>query len=232
VVLLMDADLQHPVSLIPRMLAAWAEGADMVCATRTSRTDETVLKRIGTSLFYGLLNRGAAVKVPVDAGDFRLLDRRVVDALKLLPERNRFLKGMYAWVGFRTLAIPYLPDARHSGRSSYSFGRLVRLAFTGVTSFTNAPLRWWSGIGVAIAMAALAYGVWIVVEHALYGVDVPGWATVVAGMMFLSGVQLLSIGMLGEYVGRIFDEVKQRPVYLVGAEAGLGGIAQMPAAQP
>ena len=220
VVLLMDADLQHPVALIPQMLAAWVQGADMVCATRASRADESLVKRVGTRLFYTLLNRDSAVQIPVDGGDFRLMDRCVVDAIRSLPERNRFMKGLYAWVGFHTVSIPYLPLARHAGRSSFSIGRLVRLAFTGITSFTNAPLRWWSGIGAAIAVAALAYGVWIVIEHAIYGVDVPGWATVVAGMMFLSGVQLLSIGMLGEYVGRIFDEVKQRPVYLVGAEAG------------
>ncbi len=220
VVLLMDADLQHPVALIPQMLAAWAQGADMVCATRASRADEGLVKRMGTALFYALVNRDAAVRVPVDAGDFRLMDRCVVHAIRSLPERNRFMKGLYAWVGFRTVAIPYLPDPRHCGHSSYSLRRLVRLAFTGVTSFSNAPLRWWSGVGVAIAIAALVYGTWIVVEYAIYGVDVPGWATVVAGMMFLSGVQLLSIGMLGEYVGRIFDEVKQRPVYLVGGEAG------------
>jgi glycosyltransferase involved in cell wall biosynthesis len=232
VVLLMDADLQHPASLVPRMLAAWVAGADMVCATRASRADEGLVKRLGTAVFYGLLNRGSAVRVPVDAGDFRLMDRCVVDALRQLPERNRFMKGLYAWVGFHTVAIPYVPDPRHAGRSSFSLGRLVRLAFTGVTSFTNAPLRWWSGIGATIALAALGYGLWIVVEHAIYGVDVPGWATVVAGMMFLSGVQLLSIGMLGEYVGRIFDEVKQRPVYLVGSEAGRGCIAAQPAAQP
>jgi len=232
VVLLMDADLQHPASLIPQMLATWAGGADMVCATRESRSDEGLVKRIGTALFYLLVNRGAAVKVPIDAGDFRLMDRCVVDALRQLPERNRFMKGLYAWVGFQTVAIPYVPLARHAGRSSFSFRRLVRLAFTGVTSFTNAPLRWWSGIGAVIALVALAYGVWIVVEHAIYGVDVPGWATVVASMMFLSGVQLLSIGMLGEYVGRIFDEVKQRPVYLVGGEAGRGRILPPGAAPP
>ncbi len=232
VVLLMDADLQHPVSLVPQMLAAWVQGADMVCATRASRADEGLVKRMGTALFYALVNRDAAVRVPVDAGDFRLMDRCVVDAIRSLPERNRFMKGLYAWVGFRTVSIPYLPDPRHSGRSSYSLGRLVRLAFTGVTSFSNAPLRWWSGVGAAIAVVALVYGTWIVVEYAIYGVDVPGWATVVAGMMFLSGVQLLSIGMLGEYVGRIFDEVKQRPVYLVGGEAGRANFTTPSATPP
>ena len=225
VVLLMDADRQHPVALAPQMLSAWRLGADMVCAARASRADESFAKRLGTTLFYALVNRDSAVQIPVDAGDFRLMDRRVVDAIKSLPERNRFMKGLYAWVGFNTVIIPYTPNARCSGASKFSMRRLARLAFTGVTAFTNAPLRWWSALGALIATVALAYGSWIVVEHLIYGVDVPGWATVVAGMMFLSGVQLLSIGILGEYVGRIFDEVKQRPIYLVGAEAGQGAIA-------
>ncbi len=229
VVLLMDADRQHPVALVPEMLAAWHKGADMVCAARTSRADEGIAKRLGTALFYRLVNRDSAVPIPMDAGDFRLMDRRVVDAIKSLPERNRFMKGLYAWVGFNTVSIPYLPHERSSGTSKFSTRRLARLAFTGVTAFTNAPLRWWSALGAAIATVALAYGCWIVIEHLLYGVSVPGWATLVAGMMFLSGVQLLSIGILGEYVGRIFDEVKQRPIYLVGLEAGQGAIG-LPAA--
>ncbi|HEY9066914.1 MAG TPA: glycosyltransferase family 2 protein [Burkholderiaceae bacterium] len=224
VVLLMDADLQHPASLVPEMLAAWHEGADMVCAARASRADESLPKRIGTALFYQLVNRGSQVKIPVDAGDFRLMDRRVVDALKSLPERNRFMKGLYAWVGFHNVIIPYTPAERHAGVSTFSMRRLARLAFTGVTAFTNAPLRLWSGIGVVTALLALAFGTYIVVDHFIYGTDVPGWATIVTGMAFLSGVQLLSIGILGEYVGRIFDEVKQRPVYLVGSEAGRGAL--------
>ena len=230
VVVLMDADLQHPPALLPQLLAAWVQGADMVCAARASRADESALKRLGTAMFYALLNRSASVRIPVDAGDFRLMDRCVVNAIKALPERNRFMKGLYAWVGFRTVLIPYTPDERLSGPSRFSIGRLLRLAFTGITSFTNAPLRWWSAVGAAIAVSALGYGTWIVIDHVLYGVEVPGWATVVAGMMFLSGVQLLSIGMLGEYVGRIFDEVKQRPVYLVCAEEGRGRMA--PPAEP
>ena len=224
VVVLMDADLQHPMALVTQMLAAWQAGADMVCAARSSRDDEGLLKRIGTAAFYKLMNRESEVHIPVDAGDFRLMDRRVVDALRSLPERNRFMKGLYAWVGFETVVIPYTPNERHAGRSRFSAGRLFRLAFTGLTSFTNAPLRWWSGIGAAIAFAALAYGSWIVFEHLIFGTQIAGWATLVAGTMFLSGVQLLSIGMLGEYVGRIFDEVKQRPVYVVGAESGQGAI--------
>ena len=164
------------------------------------------------------------VTIPVDAGDFRLMDRRVVDALKSLPERNRFMKGLYAWVGFHNVIIPYVPAERHAGVSTFSMRRLARLAFTGVTAFTNAPLRLWSALGVVIALLALLFGLWIVIEHFIYGSDVPGWATLVTGMAFLSGVQLLSIGILGEYVGRIFDEVKQRPVYVVGSEAGRGAL--------
>lgn len=224
VVLLMDADLQHPASLVPEMVAAWRNGADMVCAARASRDDERWLKRVGTALFYRVVNHNAAVPIPVDAGDFRLMDRRVVDALKALPERNRFMKGLYAWVGFESVTIPYMPADRHAGVSSFSMRRLSKLAFTGVTAFTNAPLRLWSAVGVVIALFALAFGVWIAAEHILYGIDVPGWATLACGMMFFSGVQLLSIGIVGEYVGRIFDEVKQRPVYLVGSEAGRGAI--------
>ncbi|MCZ4314658.1 glycosyltransferase [Comamonadaceae bacterium G21597-S1] len=226
VVILIDADLQHPVSLIPTMLQAWLDGADMVCTARESRADEGLLKRVGTSMFYALINRDPSVYIPVDAGDFRLMDRRVVNALRSLPERNRFMKGLYAWVGFNTVVIPYTPQPRRNGKSHFSMRRLARLAFTGITAFTNAPLRWWSAVGGAVASVALAYGVYIVLEHFIYGVDVPGWATLVAGIMFLSGIQLLSIGILGEYIGRIFDEVKQRPVYLVAHETGQPSVAE------
>ena len=229
VVLLMDADLQHPPSLVPEMLDAWRGGADMVCAARASRADESLAKRLGTALFYHLVNRNSAVPIPVDAGDFRLMDRRVVDALKSLPERNRFMKGLYAWVGFRNVIIPYLPAERHAGASTFSLRSLARLAFTGVTAFTNAPLRLWSALGVVVALFAIGFGLWIVIEYFIYGNNVPGWATLVTGMMFFSGVQLLSIGILGEYVGRIFDEVKQRPVYIVGSESGRGTIDTPPA---
>jgi len=220
VVVLMDADLQHPPALISRMLLSWQDGADMVCAARSSREDESLLKRLGSRVFYWLVNHQTAVQIPVDAGDFRLMDRTVVDALKALPERNRFMKGLYAWVGFRTEVIDYMPAERFAGESSFSLRSLARLAFTGVTAFSNFPLRLWSGAGVLIALAALLFGAYIVIDYFLYGNDVPGWATLVTGLMFSSGVQLLSIGILGEYVGRIFDEVKQRPIYVVGSLVG------------
>ncbi|HEX4234096.1 MAG TPA: glycosyltransferase family 2 protein [Caldimonas sp.] len=220
VVLLMDADLQHSPALIAEMVVAWRAGADMVYTVRTTRGDESFLKTLGTRIFYRIVNAGSAVDIPANAGDFRLLDRSVVDALNSLPERNRFMKGLYAWVGFRSVAVDYVPDERFAGESSYSMRRLSRLALTGVTAFTNTPLRLWSALGALIAVGALLGGAWFIVEHYTFGTDVPGWATLSVSMMFFSGVQLLSIGILGEYVGRIFDEVKQRPVYLVRHDSG------------
>ncbi len=226
VVVLMDADGQHPPELISPMLAVWRGGADMVCALRRSRADESLVKRLGTAMFYRLANASSPVVIPAGAGDFRLMDRRVVEALKALPERNRFMKGLYAWVGFETRFVPYTPQPRQVGRSRFSPHRLVRLALTGITAFSNFPLRVWSGVGAGVALLALAYGVWIVIEHLINGHPIPGWATLVAGMLFFSGVQLLSIGILGEYIGRVFDEVKHRPIYVVSAESGRGRIGR------
>ena len=224
VVLMLDADGQHPLSLLPTLLLAWRAGADQVCAVRDSRADERFSKRLGTRIFYAIVNAGSPVPIPPDAGDFRLIDRCVVDALLALPERNRFLKGLYAWVGFRTTFIPYTPATRAHGRSSFSLARLVALAITGLTAFSTLPLRLWGGLGAVIALAAMGYGGWIVLEHLLYGNPVPGWPTVVVSLMFFSGVQLLSVGILGEYVGRVFDEVKRRPLYLLREAAGTGRI--------
>ena len=167
-----------------------------------------------------VLEAAKAVPIPADAGDFRLMDRCVVDALKALPERNRFMKGLYAWVGFETRLRPYVPAPRLHGRSRFSFARLSRLGITGITAFTNLPLRIWSTVGLFVACAALLYGFYIVFEHFVEGHPVPGWATLATGLMFFSGVQLLSVGILGEYVGRIFDEVKKRPVYIVARDLG------------
>lgn len=220
VVVLLDADLQHSPELIGPMLERWHQGADTVCAVREHRADEGWTKRLGTKMFYGIVNAGASVRIPEGAGDFRLMDRRVVDALVALPERNRFLKGLYAWVGFETVYMPYVPDPRASGHTTFSLRNLRRLAVTGITSFSTLPLRFWSGIGGLIALCSLAYGGWIAVEYFVVGNPVAGWPTLAAGMMFFSGVQLLSIGILGEYVGRIFEEVKGRPIYLVDREVG------------
>lgn len=215
-VLLIDADFQHPLALIDTLFAAWRAGHEMVYAVRTSREEESLVKRMGTKLLYRILSGDGAVDIPPNAGDFRLMDRRVVQALRQLPERNRFMKGLYAWVGFRSLAVPYQPDERAGGASSFSFSALVRLASSGIMSFSDMPLRIWIGVGLLISALAFLFGAWIIFETLIEGVTVPGYATIVASMMFLAGVQLISIGVLGAYVASVFNEVKARPLYIVG----------------
>ncbi|MBO9686521.1 MAG: glycosyltransferase family 2 protein [Mitsuaria chitosanitabida] len=221
-VLMMDADLQHDPALIPAFLQAWRRGADMVYAVREHRADEGALKRWGSRGFYTLLNRGARFQVPADAGDFRLMDRRVVDTLLALPERNRFMKGLYAWVGFNTLALPYTPAARAHGETKFRPVHLARLALDGLTAFTNWPLRAVSACGILLAVPAFLYGAYLTALYLLYGHNVSGWTTIVVGLMLFSGLQLVSLGIVGEYVGRIFEEVKGRPLYVVGERSGRG----------
>lgn len=217
-VLLIDADFQHPLSMLPQMHQLWQLGYDMVYGVIADRKGESGAKRMGTSLFYRLLNSGNRVKVPPHAGDFRWMDRRVAEALSALPEHHRFMKGLYAWVGFRTAALPFVPQTRAGGASSFNLRRLGSLALLGLTSFTTMPLRVWSVIGSVVALGALGYGTWITVETLLFGADLEGWPTLAAGIMLFSGVQLMSIGVLGEYIGRIYDEVKRRPSYLVARD--------------
>ncbi len=216
VVVFIDGDGQHPVDLIPAMLARWREGADMVYGVRAHRRDESWLKRVGAAAFYRLLGVGSNVEIPPGAGDFRLMDRKVVEALKRLPERTRFLKGLYGWVGFRSEPISFEVAPRAAGRSAYGLGRLTGLALAGLTAFTNLPLRAVGVAGALISCAALVYGAWVVLDEMVYNIPVPGYPTLAASIMFFSGVQLLSLGVIGEYVGRIFEEVKRRPHFLVG----------------
>ena len=222
VVVLMDADGQHPPALLADMLRHWQGGADVVYAVRSTRSDQSALHRRLVGAFYGIVNWRSRVRIPRDAGDFRLLDRRVVDALLALPERHRFMKGLYAWVGFPSAALDYEPLPRHAGESRYGLSGALGLGTTGLLAFTAAPLRVLGLLGVALALAALGYGAWVVVEYFWRGINVPGYATLVVGMMFLSGVQLMSVGLLAEYVARIYDEVKQRPLFLVADEVGQG----------
>lgn len=217
VVVLIDADGQHPVELIPAMLDRWREGQDMVYAVRAHRREESWLKRLGAAAFYGALATGAHVEIPQGAGDFRLLDRKVVEALRRLPERTRFMKGLYAWVGFRSAPVEFEVRPRAAGRSAFSYGRLVHLAITGITAFTNLPLRALAVAGGVVSLAALGYGGWVVVEELVYDIPVPGYPTIVVSIMFFSGVQLFSLGVIGEYLGRVFEEVKRRPNFIVGA---------------
>ncbi|MES2089504.1 MAG: glycosyltransferase family 2 protein [Pseudomonadota bacterium] len=215
VVICMDADGQHPVDLLAPMLAHWCEGVDMVYAVRQDRDQEPGFKRVGARWFYRALSMGGQIHIPEDAGDFRLMDRCVVNALKALPERSRFMKGLYAWVGFRTLGLPYTPLPRLQGETTYSKRKLIKLAWTGFTGFSAMPLRVSSAVGLVLSILALGYGVDVVVDYLFFSESVPGWPTIVASIMFFSGVQLLFIGILGEYLARVFDEVKGRPAYLV-----------------
>ena len=214
-VLLIDADFQHPLPLIAEMVQLWKSGYDMVYGVIADRAGEAKAKRWGTWLFYYLMNRDNAVHIPENAGDFRLMDRKVVDALRQLPERNRFMKGLYAWVGFKTVALPFVPDQRRSGESTFNLHRLLALAFEGLTSFTTIPLKVWSLVGFCISLVAIAYGFYIVIETLVFDNPTDGWPTLAVSLMLFSGVQLLSIGILGEYIGRIYEEVKRRPLYVV-----------------
>jgi glycosyltransferase involved in cell wall biosynthesis len=222
VVVLMDADGQHPVELVERMLGLWREGHDVVYAVRRTREDQSRLHAGMTSAFYRLINWGSRVEIPPHAGDFRLMDRQVVEALKALPERNRFMKGLYAWVGFRSTAIDYEPLPRADGRTHFGWRGSFALALTGLLAFSVTPLRLLALAGLLLAGAALFYGAWVVAEYFFWGINVPGYATIVVGLMFFSGIQLLSIGVLAEYVARIYEEVKQRPTYWVRQRLGRG----------
>ncbi len=230
-VLLIDSDFQHPLSLVPEMESLWRSGYDMIYGVIAERASEALSKRAGSRLFYGLLRVGSSVDIPEHAGDFRWMDGKVVEALRRLPERNRFMKGLYAWVGFRSVALPFTPDARRSGQSSFSLRGLIMLALEGVTSFSSLPLRFWSGAGLVISTAAICYGLWIAIGALLYGNVLQGWPTLAAGLMLFSGVQLLSIGILGEYIGRIYVEVKRRPLYLLAEDLDHSPLAK-PAAAP
>lgn len=222
VVVIMDGDLQHPPALIPQMMAHWREGADVVYAVRSHREDESWVKRTGTDLFYRLINAVDRFEVPEGAGDFRLMDRLAVDALLQLPERNRFMKGLYAWVGFQSVALPYVPEARVHGKSTFSLKRLVNLSMDGLTSFTTWPLRIVSVVGVVVALIGFLYGGFLTLEYMFWGNEVSGWTTIVVTMMLFLGLQMVFLGIIGEYVGRIFEEVKARPVYVVRRAVGRG----------
>ncbi|KZX98032.1 glycosyl transferase family 2 [Sulfitobacter sp. HI0082] len=217
-VVILDADLQEPLSHLETMLEHRAEGYEMVYAVRAQRRDETWRKRLFTRAFYALLNIGSDTAIPANARDFRLMDRRVVDALCALPERNRFMKGLYGWVGFRTKAVAIELAPRATGASKFGFAGLFKLGLTGLTSFTAWPLRVWTGIGMTIATCSILYALWIAVRTLIFGIDVPGWSTLVVAVMLLGGVQLISIGVLGEYLSRVFTEVKGRPGFIIAED--------------
>ncbi|HMK79102.1 MAG TPA: glycosyltransferase family 2 protein [Xanthobacteraceae bacterium] len=214
-VLFMDGDGQHPPALIETLVGHWQDGYDVVYTAKAHRESEPALRRFGGRLFYALLNWGARHKIPEDASDFRLLSPRAADALRRLPERNRFFKGLASWIGFKQLRVDYEPDARTHGETTFGWTTLAGLSIEGITSFSVAPLRLASLLGLLLACSALIFGAVILFEVLFYGVAVPGYPSVVVGLMVLGGVQLIMIGVLGEYIGKILSELKARPIYFV-----------------
>jgi polyisoprenyl-phosphate glycosyltransferase len=214
-VILMDADLQHPPEVIRKFVEKWREGYEMVYAMRTSREGDSALRRAATRAFYKLFAGITDVDLPPGAGDFRLLDRKVVDILNEMPERLRFMKGLYAWAGCHHVGVPYAPPPRRHGKSAMSMRRLTGFGLDGIVGFSRVPLAISGWIGAAIALLALVYGSYLTLRTLWIGVDVPGYASIMVGVMLMGGVQLLALGVLGAYVGRIYEEIKQRPLYIV-----------------
>ena len=218
----MDVDMQDPPEVLVEMVAKWREGYEMVFGVRRTRSTDSVAKRLTAGLFYRAHNLVSTDKIPENAGDFRLLDRKVVEAIRTLPERNRFMKGLFAWAGFRQAAVEYDRVERNVGASKFNYWKLWTLALDGITSASTVPLRVWSYVGAAIAFAAMCYALFITTRIMLFGVVVPGYASIMVSVLFLGGVQLISLGILGEYVGRILTETKQRPLYVVRDTIGFG----------
>jgi polyisoprenyl-phosphate glycosyltransferase len=214
--IVIDADLQDPPELIPTLINRWRDdGVDVVFAQRLSRNGESWLKKTTAYGFYRVLNAVSAQQIPVDTGDFRLLSRRAVEAVRLLREQHRFMKGLFTWIGFRQVAVPYERGPRHSGETKWNYRKLWNLSLEGLTSFSIAPLKAASYIGVITATIALIYGFYMISRTILFGNPVAGYPSLLVIMLFLGGVQLLALGIIGEYIGRVFDETKQRPLYLI-----------------
>ena len=215
-----DADLQDPPELIPVLIEQWQRGAEVVLARRANRQMDSLPKRKTAEWFYRLQNLLAGVAIPENVGDFRLMDRLVVEAVKSLPERQRFMKGLFAWVGFRTVTVDYTRKARAAGKTKFSGWRLWNIAVEGITSFSTLPLKVWTYVGVSGALLTLIYAIYIVIRTLIRGIDVPGYASLLVAILFLGSLQLISIGVLGEYVGRMYMETKRRPNYLVRRRYG------------
>jgi polyisoprenyl-phosphate glycosyltransferase len=216
-----DADLQDPPELIADMVARWREGYDVVLAVRRTRATDTWTKRATARAFYSTINHMTRIRITANAGDFRLMDRRVVEALGRLREHNRFMKGLFAWVGFRQTEVLYDRPERTAGQSKFNYWRLWNFALDGITGFSTLPLRLAGYFGLLVAAAALVYGAWLVVRTLVQGTDVPGYASLMVAVLFLGGVQLVVLGVIGEYLGRTFEETKHRPIYIVDSTLGL-----------
>ena len=211
----MDGDLQHPPELLPLLLQNWELGFEVVLAQRVNRDTDTFLQKNVARLFYIINQKISQIHIPADVGDFRLMDRKVVEAVKQLRENNRFMKGIFAWVGYRSVTVPYEVEVRKSGVSSFNASKLWNLALDGITSFSTVPLKIWTYLGALVSLAAFLYALYIFIRTLAYGVDTPGYASLMVAILFLGGVQLIGIGVLGEYLGRVYSEVKARPTYII-----------------
>ena len=218
----MDGDLQHPPEAIPALVRQWEQGYDVVYGERSNRATDTAIHRFMAQIFYGIFKRMSRTELPEGAGDFRLIDRKVVDVLNRMDERARFNKGLFAWVGFRSIGVPYNVEARGEGRSRWRWRQLMRFAIDGVVSFTTIPLRVWSYLGLLVSACAFLFALYILVEALVFGISAPGFPTLIISVMFFAGVQLISLGVIGEYLGRVYEEVKGRPLFVVAREIGLG----------
>ena len=210
-----DSDLQHPPETILKMVREWEAGYDVVLGKRTDRATDRAVQKVTARAFYELTRHISHVEIPADVGDFRLMDRKVVEALKSLRENCRFMKGLFAWVGFRTTTVEYRVEPREHGNSKFNTWKLWNFALEGISSFSTVPLRVWTYIGILISICSLFYAIWLMIETIVHGVITPGYASLMVAILLLSGVQLIGIGVLGEYIGRIFTEVKGRPLYIV-----------------
>jgi polyisoprenyl-phosphate glycosyltransferase len=217
----MDVDMQDPPEVLPEMVAKWRDGHEMVFGVRRCRDSDGWAKRVTAGLYYRAHNAVSADKIPENAGDFRLLDRKVVEVIRALPERNRFMKGLFAWAGFKQAAVEYDRVERETGTTKYNYWKLWTLALDGITSASTVPLRIWSYVGASVALFAMAYAGFIAAQKLIFGNPVPGYASIMVSVLFLGGVQLISLGVLGEYVGRILTETKQRPLYVVRDSVGI-----------
>jgi glycosyltransferase involved in cell wall biosynthesis len=220
-VIIMDSDLQHPPEVLPELVEKWREGFRMVYAIRSNRDTDGPVRRLFSNMYYWLFHKISDVKLPQGAGDFRLLDRKVVDAVNALPERSRFMKGLMSWVGFSSTEVEFDVAPRHQGASSWSPFGLVRFAVDGLLSFSTVPLRIWTMVGAGITLLALIYLVKIILHVVIYGVDVPGYASIMATLLLLGGIQVTGMGILAQYIARIFTEVKGRPLYFIADQRGI-----------
>jgi len=210
-----DADLQDPPELIEKLVAKWYEGYDVVYATRRSRQGESWVKRFTARSFYRTIGWMSPVPIPRDTGDFRLLDRQVVEALKQMPERTRFMKGLFGWAGFKQTSVLFDREPRLKGTTTWNYWRLWNFAIDGITSFSFLPLKVWSYVGLVISFLSFLYATFLVIRTLIFGVDLPGYASLMVTVLFLGGIQLITLGIIGEYLGRVYEEVKGRPLYLV-----------------